>query len=169
MGSIGFSPVKTEINTLLPEAIKLISLLNLKGKNVQVAMGPTFQYIDENRLYRQGTIKSVEMSTPLAKTDMRDTTKIREDLLKELANNINKQLEEYDTIVMYNMVASIATMANATEAPKISLISRYVMLDEINGETNDTEQSQDPILSKATNEQLMAELTNRLNIIKQQL
>jgi len=153
-------------NTLLPESLRILSKLNLTDKNVQITSSPTFHYIDANNTFRTGSVGSVEVSMDYVENIQSE--EIKHQLMDEMAATINKQLEDYNSIVLYLLVTRISSVSEKNGTPKIILTSRFSLFDP-KDPSKVEELNTKSALSQYTNEQLLAELSSRLNTIKEQV
>ena len=149
-------------HTMLPEALKVITQLNLQGKNVQITASPNFYYIEENQC-KQAQIGSMTFDASFEGVGFY-SEEIKQNLIQQLVDQINEQLTKYDTIVLYMLVTNISAMSAADKQPKICLTSRYAMFDPINPK-DDFRRYTTIGLSDCTNEELLTELSKRLNPI----
>ena len=154
-----------QIASTLPPSLKILSLLNLKGKNLQLTEKNVFQYLNDKGDIQCGEICTLSQSIPLIYNKEKSSYNTDETLIiltEQLARIINQQLEEYNTIVLYKMVDSISYRINEhSEDDNMTIICRYSLYDpkEIVTKTENT-------LGFFSNDQLLAELAKRLVNIK---
>lgn len=105
-------------NNMLPMSLKILSKLNLEGKNLSI----------------EEDLPTVAISSSISKNQMDDllfargvdvVSMIESTLIEELAFNINRQLETHDNLKVNLMAQSVKVISENTFAPRITLTSKF--------------------------------------------
>lgn len=116
--------------SMLPVAIKILSLLDLDGKNVQITPGPNYEYIDDvTEKTGFGETHLFQVSVNMPRTEPLSPQLAEELLIKKITDMINFNLRRFDTIVIYSLAESISIISEATLAPKLYLKCRIKFWD----------------------------------------
>lgn len=116
--------------SMLPLAIKILSMLNLSNKNVQLTPGPNYEYIDDvTEKNGFGETHTFAVSVNMLASSQMSPQLAEELLVKKLTDMINFNLRKFDTIVIYCLAASISIISEATLAPKMYLKCRIKFWD----------------------------------------
>jgi hypothetical protein len=118
-----------ETPSMLPVAIKILTMLNINGKNVQLTTAPNYEYIDDvTENIGFGETHTFQVSINIPVTEPISSSLAEELMTKKLADMINFNLRRFDTIVIY-LLAESSRISETTLAPKLYMRCRLNFWD----------------------------------------
>lgn len=108
---------------LLPVSLKILSILNLTGKTIEIKYG------DDVEEYTYGiTMTNAEMDDIRSATGMDIVQKMEKRILDTIVNNINKQLETKNIIFIDKMIESLSLLASKDFPAKMYIKCSYKII-----------------------------------------
>jgi hypothetical protein len=118
---LGPDPAADVAQNLLPISMKILSKLNLEGKNLVVEDNP--RSVEEYQVACSVSRNQIEDVRAMLGIDV--VQKIENMLVEEMIQMINRRLEDKNNFHVYIMAESISLISEATWAPRMILKSRF--------------------------------------------
>ena len=113
--SVGFGDM---LNNLLPLNLKVISLLNLTNKNIEIKEGLKTQLV-------KTVMTKMQYDEICSGSGMEAAIKMEKDVVDLLANEINKQLKDKDTLYVQALINELSLVCDDNFNPVMIITSRF--------------------------------------------